>query len=130
MAVARAVQRPGTGIDTKGPYRTPRETATRDRRRPGPRLRAHAAQVGADRGLGVGRASVDGPAASALFGQGFNGAGVHALHVNGVGGNDLLKVELRGGTHSNKLNLVDLQGIVLPLPPWPNKSGSWPRLIS
>ncbi len=69
-------------------------------------------------------------AASPLCGQGLNGAGVYALHVNGVGGNDLFKAELRGGTHSNKLNLVDLQGIVLPLPPWPNKSGSWPRLIS
>ena len=35
-------------------------------------------------------------AATALFGQGLVGAGVHALHVSGAGGNALLKNELLG----------------------------------
>jgi hypothetical protein len=32
----------------------------------------------------------------ALFGQGLAGAGVHALHISGTGGNALLKNELLG----------------------------------
>lgn len=37
-------------------------------------------------------------AATALFGGGISGAGVHALKVSGLGGNTLLKAELQGAT--------------------------------